>query len=61
MGNSLQEICDLEGNSKEIHKGNPPTLEGNLPCWREILHSLQENKDFFQAWREALFKIPACF
>ena len=42
------EFCDLEGKNKEIHKGNPPTLEGNLPCWREILPSLQANKHFFQ-------------
>ena len=42
-------FCDL-GKNKEIHKGNPPILEGNLPCWREILPSLQGNKHFFQAW-----------
>ena len=42
-------FCDLEEKNKEIHKGNPPTLEGNLPCWREILPSLQGNKHFFQA------------
>ena len=45
-----EKFCDLEGKIKEIHAGNPPTLEGNLPCWREILHSLQGNKDFFQAY-----------
>ena len=28
--------CDLEGKNKEIHKGNHPTLEGNLPCWIEV-------------------------
>ena len=44
-----EKFCDLEEKNKEIHKGNPPTMEGNLPCWREILHSLQGNKDFFQA------------
>ena len=25
----------------EIHKGNPPKLEGTLPCWRKILPSLK--------------------
>ena len=43
-------FCDLEEKNKEIHKGNHPTLEGNLPCWREILPSLQGNKHFFLAW-----------
>ena len=41
-----RKFCDLEGKNKEIHKGNHPTLEGNLPCWREILPSLQGNKHF---------------
>ena len=41
---------DLEGKNKEIHKGNHPTLEGNLPCWRESLPSLQGNKHFGQNW-----------
>ena len=36
-------FCELEGKNKEIHKGNPSTLEGNLPCWREILPRLQGN------------------
>ena len=34
---------------KKYIKGNPLTLEGNLPCWREILPSLEGNKHFFQA------------
>ena len=42
-------FCNLEGKNKEINKGNHPTLEGNLPCWREIFPSLQGNKHFFQA------------
>ena len=37
------------GKNREIHKGNHPILEGNLPCWREILPSLQGNKHFCQA------------
>ena len=49
-------FCDLEGKNKEIHKGNHPTLEGNLPCWREILPSLQGNKHFFQACMILHFK-----
>ena len=43
-------FCELEGKNKEIHKGNPSTLEENLPCWREILPSLQGNIFFSQAW-----------
>ena len=42
--------CDWERKNKEIHKVNHPTLEGNLPFWREIFPSLQGNKHFFQAW-----------
>ena len=46
-------FCDLEGKIKKhiSFKVNPLTLEGNLPCWRDTLHSLQGNKNFFQAWR----------
>ena len=39
-------FCDLERKHKEIHKGNPSTLEGNLPCRREILPSLQGKNIF---------------
>ena len=39
-------FCELEGKNREIHKGNPSTLEGNLPSWREILPNLQGNNFF---------------
>ena len=32
--------------TKEIHNGNHSTLEGNLLCWREMLHSLHGIKKF---------------
>ena len=51
MGSSLQGnfVIWREKIKKYIReaKGNLSTLEGNLPCWREILHSLQGNKTFF--------------
>ena len=41
-------LCDFEGKINK-YKGNHPTLEENLPGWKEIL---QGKKYFFQAWPE---------
>ena len=45
-GSSLQGNFVIWRGKKEIRKGNPPSLEGNLPCCREILPSLQGIKHF---------------
>ena len=49
MGSSLAgNFVIWNWKNKEIHKENHLTLEGNLPCWRKILLSLNGNR-FFQA------------
>ena len=40
-GSSLQgNFVIWRKKNREIHKGNPPTLEGNLPCWKQIFAQL---------------------